>query len=106
MLLDGETRVPDSGAICVYLDNQYPEKKLGGDSAVPGVAEKLFPSFVEFLKASDDEKAEKEAALLEQLNQLNKYLAANGPFINGAEMGSADAMMVCFKPCTCLHCFQ
>jgi glutathione dehydrogenase/transferase len=94
VLLDGETRVPDSGKICIYLDEQYPDKKLGGDAAIPGVAESLLPSFAQFLKSGEEDSAEKEAALMEQLKQLNEFLAANGPFLNGTEMGSADVMIV------------
>lgn len=94
VLLDGDVRVPDSGAICEYLDEKYPEGGSLGEATVAGVGEKLFPSFVQFLKSSPEEQAEKEPALLEQLQQLNDYIEENGPYLCGDEMGAADTMMV------------
>lgn len=90
---DGEW-IADSGDICAYLDQKYDDQVMG-EGQIPGVAEKFFPSFVGFLKSSGDEAAEKEAALSEQLKQLDTYLAENGPYLGGEEMKAADAMLVC-----------
>ena len=46
VLIDGDTRVPDSGAICKYLDEKYLDGGTLGEATIPGVGEKLFPSFV------------------------------------------------------------
>lgn len=92
ILKDGEEWVPDSDTICEYLEKKYSSDL--GPCSLPGVAEKLFPSFVQFLKASDADAAEKEAALLEQLGQLEAYLAEHGPFLHGESMGLADAQVV------------
>lgn len=89
---DGEW-VADSGDICAYLDEKYSDNIMG-DGQIPGVAEKFFPSFVGFLKSSDDEAADKEAALVEQLKQLDTYLLESGPYLGGDEMKAADAMLV------------
>lgn len=97
VLLDGDVRVPDSGAIVDYLEEKYSDPKLG-ESTITGVGEKLFPSFVQFLKSGPDEQAEKEAALLEQLEQIDAHLAAKGPYLSGAEMGAADCMTVRLCP--------
>ena len=94
VLLDGDVRVPDSGAICEYLDEKYPNGGSLGEAAIAGVGQKLFPSFVQFLKSRPEEQAEKEPALLEQLQQLNDYIEENGPYLCGDEMGAADTMMV------------
>lgn len=98
VLLDGDVRVPDSGEIVKYLDEHYTAGPSLGAASVPGVAEKLFPAFAQCLKASPAEQADKEKALYEQLKQLNDFLEAHGPFLNGAEMGAADAMMVHSHP--------
>lgn len=65
-----------------------------GEGQIAGVAEKFFPSFVGLLKASDEDAAEKEAAFVEQLKQLDTYLAENGPYLGGEEMKAPDAMLV------------
>jgi glutathione S-transferase len=92
LLQDGDKWVADSGDICKYLDEAYGNPL--GEGQIPGVAEKLFPSFVQFLKASDEDVAEKEAALLAQLKELNSYLEENGPYLAGKSMGAPDAMIV------------
>lgn len=93
MMKAGDQWITDSGDICSHLERAFPDTPMG-PLAVEGVAEKLFPTFVQFLKATDDNVAEKRAAFLEQLDQLEAHLAANGPFMTGETMGAADASMV------------
>eukprot|EP00892_Ulva_mutabilis_P002503 jgi/Ulvmu1/12253/UM086_0046.1 len=90
---DGGEWIADSGDICAYLDKKYADYVMG-EGQIPGVAEKFFPSFVGFLKSSGDDAVDKEAALVDQLKQLDAYLAENGPFLGGDEMNAADAMLV------------
>lgn len=93
MIDDGGEWVADSGDIVEYLDKQYTDVPMG-ESQIAGVAEKFFPSFVGFLKSSDEEAADKEAAFMEQLNQLEAYLSANGPYLGGDQLKAPDAMLV------------
>lgn len=87
--------VPDSGDICEYLEANF-EPKIGASAPPDGVAESLLPSFVAFLKAEAGtaEAAEKEAALVEQLQQLDDFLAGTRPFLAGDSMGGADTILV------------
>lgn len=93
MIDDGGDWLADSGAIVEYLDQKYSEVPMG-ESQIAGVAEKFFPSFVGFLKSSGEEAADKEAAFLEQLKQLETYLSANGPYLGGEQLKAPDAMLV------------
>lgn len=55
-----------------------------------GSGGKVFPSFVQFLKSEDSEKAEKQAALEAELNGLNDHLSHHGPFLKGSRISAGD----------------
>ena len=59
-----------------------------------GTADKLFPSFVQFLTAKGDDEKEKEETLVSQLQELEDFLSKSGPFLGGQEMKAYDAMVV------------
>eukprot|EP01025_Chloroclados_australasicus_P053834 TRINITY_DN6368_c0_g2_i1.p1 TRINITY_DN6368_c0_g2~~TRINITY_DN6368_c0_g2_i1.p1 ORF type:complete len:289 (-),score=30.25 TRINITY_DN6368_c0_g2_i1:210-1076(-) len=89
---DGGKWIADSGTICEYLDENYPPSL--GPCSTP-VGEKLLPTFKNFLESEPgtDEFVEKASAFVGQLDEIEDYLAKNGPFLAGAEMGAADALL-------------
>jgi glutathione S-transferase len=93
VLKDGEELIPDSGDICAYLGKTYPDPDLG-KCTLEGTADKLFPSFVQFLTATGGEEKEKEQALVQQLSELEVYLAKSGDFLGGPKMMAYDCMVV------------
>lgn len=94
VLKDGEDWIVDSGVIVEYIDKKHPSPDLG-PASVPGVAEKLLPSFAGLFKSSGEEEGPKLEALLEQLQQLENHLdSSGGPYLNGEAMGAMDCMLV------------
>ena len=51
---------------------------------------KVFPAFVQFLRSSDGESANKQSALETQLSHLNGHLESNGPFLKGDNVSAGD----------------
>lgn len=51
---------------------------------------KVFPAFVQFLRSSDSEAADKQSALETQLSDLNGHLESNGPFLKGDNISAGD----------------
>ena len=88
-----EKMIPDSGDICEYLAKKYPDPDLG-KCTLEGVGDKLFPSFVNFLTKKGEEEKENEQALLDNLQEIEDYLAKNGPYLGGSQMAAYDAMVV------------
>lgn len=82
---------PDSAGIVDFLEETYPDPPLGKADSIPEVGSKVFPSFVQFLKSKGEESAEKEQALVKELEALDAHLAAGpGPFLQGADISAAD----------------
>jgi glutathione S-transferase len=72
------------------LEDQYPEPALGKAASVPEAGSKVFPAFVQFLRSSDSEAADKQSALDTQLSDLNGHLESNGPFLKGDNISAGD----------------
>lgn len=89
------TWTPDSGVIADMLEERFPEPKLGTVEASPQVGGSVFGAFKEFAKASDEDKAAKEAALLSALDEVETYLKAHGgPYVGGAEPCATDVSLM------------
>lgn len=80
----------DSALIVDTLEEKYPEPALGKADSIPEVGSKVFPSFVQFLKAEEGDKAEQEEALQAALTELNTHLQQNGPFLKGNNISAGD----------------
>ena len=50
----------------------------------------ILPKFVKFLKSSGSEQAEKQKDLESDLDELNKFLEENGPYLGGERVIAAD----------------
>eukprot|EP01025_Chloroclados_australasicus_P065819 TRINITY_DN897_c2_g1_i1.p1 TRINITY_DN897_c2_g1~~TRINITY_DN897_c2_g1_i1.p1 ORF type:complete len:223 (-),score=28.27 TRINITY_DN897_c2_g1_i1:50-718(-) len=88
----GEQYIPDSGKICEYLEEKYPEPSMKATKS-EGLGNTFFGAFRGFLLAKDEEAKEKEAALLEELKTLNDFLASNGPFFGGDSLDATDCSL-------------
>lgn len=88
--LEADKWVVDSGVIADYLEDKYPEPHLGKSDQIPEAGTKLFPAFVQFLKASKEDEEAKKEAYIAQLAALSEYLKANGPFLEGSNISAAD----------------
>lgn len=53
----------------------------------------IFPKFVQFLTAKQEEEAEKQKVLETELDELNKFLEGNGPYLGGDKFIAADAAL-------------
>ena len=94
VMKDGEKIVPDSGDICEYLTQEYPQPELG-KCKLEGVAEGLFPSaFLNYLKAKKENDQNEEQELEKQLQEIEDFLGKTGPYLGGQEMQAYDAMIV------------
>lgn len=92
-LASGEWIV-DSGVIVDLLEAKFPEPALGTAESAPQVGGDVFPAFRDFIKSSDAEEAEKEAALVAALTALNEHLAASGPFVGGESVTATDCSLM------------
>lgn len=89
------TWTPDSGVIADMLEERFPEPKLGTVEASPQVGGSVFGAFKEFAKASDEDKAAKEAALLAALDEIETYLTTHGgPYVGGAQPCATDVSLM------------
>ena len=61
----------------------------------PCRASKVFPAFVQFLRAPEGSKdaPEKEAALVSALKELDGVLAESGPLLGGSQPQAGDVML-------------
>ena len=68
-------------------------------------ARRSFPTFVKFIKASEDDEKELRNKLSTEFQSLGKYLEANGPFLKGENISAARPSPRS-KAVPCLHSFQ
>lgn len=54
----------------------------------------VFPAFRDFIKSSDAEEKEKEAALVAALTKLNEHLAVKGPYVGGEAVSATDCSLM------------
>lgn len=73
----------ESSDIVAYIEELYPDPKLGTSETTSDVGEGIFPAFTEFLKAEGAEQKEKEEKLVSELRQLDEHLQKSGPYICG-----------------------
>ncbi len=86
---------PDSGVIADMLESKFPEKKLGTADSSPQIGNAVFGAFKEFAKATPEEDAAKETALLAALDEIEAHLQQNGgPYIGGAEPCATDISLM------------
>lgn len=93
-----DTWVVDSGVICDWLEDKFPDPAMGHVADAPAAGGDVFPAFVAFLKADEADaavSAEKEAALTAALVKLADYLKEQGrPFLGpGPGFGAGDAAL-------------
>ncbi|KAK9810673.1 hypothetical protein WJX73_009341 [Symbiochloris irregularis] len=92
-VLDDGKWVVGSGDIADYLEDQIPEPSLGKAEDQTKVASGILPKFVQFLTADKADEAEKQKALETELDELNKFLEGNGPYLGGDKFIAADAAL-------------
>jgi len=94
VLADDGAWVIGSDVICDWLEERYPEPKMGKVGDAPDAGSDVFPAFVAFLKAPAEADGEQAAALEAALVRLGEYLTAHGPFLGpGDGFGSGDAAL-------------
>lgn len=84
--LEADKWIGDSANIVKYIEDKFPEPKLGYPDTTPDVGEDIFPSMVDFLKADEksDEEKKAQSAMESSLQKFDEYLAKqDGPFICG-----------------------
>lgn len=86
----GDFWLPDSDAIVVWLEEQFPEPSMVS-SVPPEVGQKLFGAFRGFLKSKPEDEKASEEALLAELKLLDDYLSQNGPLFGGTSLNATDA---------------
>lgn len=92
VLQEGESYLPDSDKIVVYLEEKYPSPSM--KSSVPvDVGEGLFPAFRGYLGAKVDEEPAKKAEMERILQKMESYLRAHGPLFGGETMNATDAAL-------------
>jgi glutathione S-transferase len=97
--LETDTWVEDSGKIVTYLEDKFPEPKIGKPDECTQVGEGLMPAFMEFLKAKPEEQADKEKALVQELRQIDEHIkSSGGPYMAGDHVCAA-----CLKIAPRLH---
>ena len=55
-----------------------------------GRASGILPKFVQFLQSSGAEQGDKQKALETELEELNSFLEAKGPYLGGEKIIAAD----------------
>lgn len=82
----------DSDKIVPYLEDKFPERKLGKPDEVPQVGANLFPAFMEYIKTTDKaDEDEKREALIAELKSIDSDLKkSEGPYVGGQDVNAAD----------------
>ncbi|BDA49848.1 Glutathione S-transferase DHAR2 [Coccomyxa sp. Obi] len=82
----------DSDMMVPYLEDKFPQRKLGKPDELPQVGSNLFPAFMEYVKTTDkaDEDAKREA-LIEELKKIDADLKkSEGPYVGGQDVNAVD----------------
>jgi glutathione S-transferase len=92
VMREGETLMPDSDKIVVYLEEKFPSPSMK-PTAPAELGSKLFPAFRQYLfSQTAEEEAEKKAAFDAELKTVNDYLSSHkGPLFGGDHMDATDA---------------
>jgi glutathione S-transferase len=87
--------IVDSGVIADYLEEHFPEVKLGSMEGAGKAGGAIFGAFRDFAKSSEADAPAKEAALLAAYQELEDYLVASGgPFVGGAQPDATDVSLM------------
>jgi glutathione S-transferase len=96
---DGDFWLADSDEIVKWLETTHPTPSMV--STVPAdVVGGVFGAFRGALTATEGEAAAKVTAFEAELEKINAYLAANGPYLGGSVLDSTGAWHV---PCSGIH---
>jgi glutathione S-transferase len=89
---EGDFWLPDSDEIVKYFEEKFPEPSMA--SKVPAdVTSGFFGAFRNLLFAKPEEEADKKAAFFAEVDKVEGYLAANGPYFGGEKLDATDASM-------------
>ncbi len=77
------------------LEEKFPENKLGKAESSPQIGNAVFGAFKDFAKATPEDNAAKEAALLAALDEVEAHLQQNGgPYIGGEHPCATDISLM------------
>ncbi|KAK9834706.1 hypothetical protein WJX74_008258 [Apatococcus lobatus] len=82
----------DSDFLVSYLEDKFPERKIGKPDTDPQVGKELFPTaFIEYLTTDGEGQKGKEERLLAEFQKLEDYLAQNqADYFGGSDVCSTD----------------
>jgi glutathione S-transferase len=87
--LDSGKWMIDSDKIVPYLEDKFPERKLGKPEEMPNIDELVFPYFLEFIK-SEGTNNQEEAQLVKELTKINEFLGKSGKYAGGDDVNAQD----------------
>eukprot|EP00884_Botryococcus_braunii_P005390 jgi/Botrbrau1/14852/Bobra.0326s0006.2 len=85
----------DSPKVGDYIEDKFPEPKLGKSTDPPKVGETLMPNFISYLSSpGPDEAARRGGALKQDLEQIRDALKESGkPFLGGDRPNARDLQL-------------
>lgn len=89
---DGDFWLADSDQIVNFFEEKYPQPSMASKVSAD-VTGGFFGAFRNLLFAKAEEAADKKAAFVAELDKVEAYLAANGPYFGGDKLDATDASM-------------